>query len=207
VRIADSNRRSAPRPPSSGVRWGWLRDERGAAAAELALIAPIGFLILGLLTLGGQGFELQGKVALAAHTVTDLVAKSPYVPNLVVSGATELNQSALDTDLALSSEILYPNSATTLSAVVSELLVNSTSSEGVVVWSEAYNGGTPLAVGTLVPLGSSITGAGGSYLVYGQVWYTYKPVTITHSLGSITLSGSEMLIPRNATQITINWGQ
>lgn len=171
------------------------------------MIAPIGILMLGLLVLGGQGFELEGKVALAAHTITDLVAKTPYVPNPTVSGGEELNQSDLDTDLALSSEIVYPNPDTHLSAVVSELLINTTTATGTVVWSEAYNGATALAVGTQIPLSTAVLGAGGTYLIYGQAWYVYSPLNIAQTIGAITLTGSEMLVPRNAAQITINWGQ
>jgi hypothetical protein len=48
---------------------------------------------------------------------------------------------------------------------------------------------------------------GGSYLIYAQVQYSFTPLGITQTVGQITLSDSEMLVPRNAAQITINWGQ
>jgi len=207
MKIAEAGQEFTHRARAAGFRRRFVRDASGAAATEMAMIAPICLALLGVLTLGRQGFELQGKVALAAHTVTDLVAQTPYQKDPAVAQATELNQSDLDTDLALSSEIMYPNPSTTLTAVVSELLVNSTNSTGVVVWSEGYNGGAPLAVGTPVPLGSAIMAVGGSYLIYAQVQYSFTPLGITQTVGQITLSDSEMLVPRNAAQITINWGQ
>jgi hypothetical protein len=163
--------------------------------------------MLGLAAMAGQGFEIERRTSLAARTVTDLVSQTPYTQNAAVAGATALNQSDLDTDLALSSEIMWPNSTTGLQVVVSELLVKSANNTGVVVWSEPYNGATALAVGTVVPLTPTVVATGAAYLIYGQVQYTFQPLNIMVSSAPITFKESDILLPRNASQITINWGQ
>ncbi len=171
------------------------------------MILPPAMIMLGLAAMAGVGFDTQRKASLAARTITDLVAQAPYIQNPAVSGATELNQSELDTDLALSSEIMWPDSNTTLKAVVSELSVNSANNTGTVVWSEPYNGAVALPTGTVVTLSSSVVAAGATYLIYGQVQYTFQPLNLFQTIGSITLNESDMLVPRNAAQITINWGR
>jgi Flp pilus assembly protein TadG len=191
---------------NGGTGPSFVVDVAGVAAIEFAFLAPIVITMLAIVVLGGEGFTIQRKVALAARTVTDLVSQSPYVKNASVSGATELNQSDLDTDEALSAEILYPYDPTNLQVVVSELSVNTGNNTGTVVWSEAYNGGTALAVGTVITLNSAFSQAGATYLVYGQVSYTFTPLGLNMAVNAITLNASELLTPRNAAQVTINWG-
>jgi Flp pilus assembly protein TadG len=186
---------------------GFLTSERGTAGVELSLVLPPALILLCLVTFAGEGFELQRRSSLAARTVTDLVSQAPYVKNPNVAGATALNQSVLDTYLALSSEIMWPADTSTLRVVVSELLVKSTNNTGTVVWSEPYNGAVALHVGTIVNLSTSIVATGATYLIYGQVQYTFQPLNIYRSIGSITLNEADILVPRNAAQITINVGQ
>ena len=74
------------------------------------------------------------------------------------------------------------------------------------VWSEAYNGGTALVVGTVITLNSAFSQAGATYLIYGQISYSFMPLGLNMAVNTITLNASELLTPRNAAQITINWG-
>jgi Flp pilus assembly protein TadG len=194
------------RAPSAPLPVSFLGSERGTAGVELSLILPPALIMLGLITMAGLGFETERRVSLAARTVTDLVSQAPYVSN-PVTGATELNQSDLDTDLALASAIMWPYDTTSLQVVMSELSVNSLANTGTVVWSEPYNGATALPVGTVLNLSPSLVATGAAYLIYGQVQYTFQPLNIYMSIGTITLNESDTLVPRNAAQITINWGQ
>jgi hypothetical protein len=207
--------------PNARTRPSFIADAAAVAAVEFAFLAPVVITMLALVVLGGEGFTIQRKVALAARTVTDLVAQAPYGPNSspsnpsVCSGSGAsgsgsnvilLNKSDVDTDEALSAEILYPYDPTNLQVVVSELSVNTTANTGTVVWSEAYNGGTALACNTVINLNSAFAQAGATYLIYGQVTYTYQPLGLNMTVNAITLSGSELLSPRNAAQITMNLG-
>jgi Flp pilus assembly protein TadG len=185
----------------------FLANHRGTASIELAFILPPALITLGLAIMAGQGYEIDRRTLLAVRTVTDLVSQTPFQTNPSVAGATALNQSDLDTDLALSSEIMWPNSTTSLQVVVSELLVKPANNTGVVVWSEPYNGATALAVGSVVQLTPTVVATGAAYLLYGQVQYSFQPLSIMISSSPITFNESDILVPRNASQITINWGQ
>jgi hypothetical protein len=90
----------------------------------------------------------------------NLVSQAPYVSNPAVTGATELNQTVLDADLALSALIMWPDASSAVRVVVLELAVNSANNSGIVVWSEPYNGATALPVGTVVRLSPSYAATG-----------------------------------------------
>jgi hypothetical protein len=187
---------------------GFLTSEHGTAGVELALFLPPALILLALAVMAGEGFELQRKALLAARTITDLVSQAPYVQDPPVPGATLLNQSDLDTDLALSSEIMWPNSTSSLQVVVSELSVNAANKTGTVVWSEPYPAGaSPLPIGMVINLSPDLVSAGATYLIYGQVQYTFAPLNIYQLVGPITLNEADTLVPRNAAQIAINYGQ
>lgn len=200
-----SDRSKSRVPP--GPQSGFLGDDRGSSVVEIALILPPALLMLALAVMAGQGFEIERKASLAARTVTDLVSQAPYVSNPAVTGATELNQSALDADLALSALIMWPDASSAVRVVVSELAVNSANNTGTVVWSEPYNGATALAVGTVVSLSPSYAATGAAYLIYGQVQYTFQPLQIMQAVSAITFNEGDVLAPRNASRLTINWGE
>lgn len=124
------------RSPKPGA---FVADETGSAVVEMAFIMPVVLLMLSIAMVGGQAFSAQTKVVLAAHTVTDLVSQTPYQMSSTVTGATQLNQSDLDTDLALASEVIYPFGSANMQVVVTEVSVNTTTQIGTVVWSEGYN--------------------------------------------------------------------
>ena len=184
----------------------FLADAGGVAAVEMAFIAPIALALMSLGFAGGQSLTIYHKVVLSAHTVTDLVSRTVYIPDPNNSGCELLAQSALDTDLALSQMLLYPESTTTLKVVVSELKVNSSTNRGTVVWSEGYNGGTALTVGTNIALDPAYVATGATYLLYGQVTYSFQPLGGVLSLPYLNLTSTETLTIRNAPQITVQWG-
>jgi Flp pilus assembly protein TadG len=187
-----------------GVR-AFRRSEDGLAAVEMALLLPIAMVMLSLAVAGGQGFEIQRRVTLTASTITGLVAAAPFVRNVAVSGATILNQSDLDTDLALSAEVMYPQSTATLTGVMSELSINTSNNTGVVVWSRPYPPtGTPLAVGTVIPLTASLVQSGATYMIYGQFQDSFQPLSFMPAVSTITTTAIQILAPRNASQITLN---
>jgi hypothetical protein len=101
---------------------------------------------------------------------------------------------------------MYPQSSTNLTAVISELSVNQSNNTGVVVWSEPYNGAVALVTGTVINLDPSLVSSGAAYVIYGQVQYTYQPVSVMPSIASLTMNATQILVPRDATQITVNWG-
>jgi Flp pilus assembly protein TadG len=182
----------------------WRRDDVGAAAVELALIAPVALIMLSVGVAGGQALETYHKVVVTAHTITDLVSRTPYSPDSTTTTAEDLSAAQLQTDMAMSQMTMYPYSATPLQAVMSELFVNASTNQGTVIWSNAYNGATALKPGTQIALSPAYVASGATYLLYGQVSYTYQPFDGILSLPSMTLSATETLTIRNAPQIILN---
>jgi Flp pilus assembly protein TadG len=187
------------------LRWKqWRRDDVGVAAVELALIAPVALIMLSVGVAGGQALETYHKVVVTAHTITDLVSRTPYSPDSSTPTAEDLSAAQLQTDMAMSQMTMYPYSATPLQAVMSELYVNPTTNQGTVIWSNAYNGATAVPLGTKVTLSPAYVASGATYLLYGQVSYTYQPFGGILKLPGMTLNATEMLTIRNAPQIILN---
>jgi Flp pilus assembly protein TadG len=191
------------RPLAAAARC-FLGDASGVAAVEMAFIAPVAITLLFVGFAGGQTLNLNHKVVLAAHSTTDLVARSIYIQDSNNPKAELLAQSALDADIAFSQLIMYPDANGTLTEVMSELQVNKGNNTGVVVWSRPSPGATALPIGTVVTLDPSYSATGADYLLYGQVTYTFQPLGGLLSLPPITLSSTETLTIRNAPQIDID---
>jgi len=182
----------------------WQGDDVGVAAVELALVAPVAFILLSFGVAAGQALEIYHKVVVTAHTVTDLVSRTPYAPASGVYNAELVAASQIQTDMAMSQMTMYPYSAASIQIVVSELQVNASTNQGTVVWSQAYNGAAALSVGTNISLDPAYVASGATYLLYGQVSYAYQPFQGVLSLPSATLTATEMLTIRNAAQIVLD---
>jgi len=193
------------RPLAYAVRC-FLDNASGVAAVEMAFIAPVAITLLFVGFAGGQTLNLNHKVVLAAHSTTDLVARTIYIQDPNNPQGELLAQSALDADIAFSQLIMYPDANGTLTEVMSELQVNTANNTGVVIWSEASPGATKLPLNTVITLDPSYSAAGAGFLLYSQVTYTFQPLGGLLSLPPITLSSTETLTIRNAPQIDIQWG-
>jgi Flp pilus assembly protein TadG len=181
-------------------------NDRGVAAVEMVLIAPVALLMLSVAVAGGQSLTLYHKNVLATDSITDLVSRTPYQKDTITNanGAEILNESDLDTDLMLSQMVYYPSNASNLKIVMSELSLNTSTNQGTVVWSEGCNGATALTVGSIINLDPSYSLLGATYLLYGQISNTFQPLGVTLSVPPITLNSTDILTIRNATSITLN---
>ena len=218
----------------SGILRRWLRDDKGIAAIETALITPVAVGLLGLIAIGAQGFAIQRKVTLTATTITDLVTQQG---TQATTGTTctpgnqstqaSVNQSIVDNLLNNAANVLYPYVKPTLGSnpvtgtnmsnmtmVVSEITVNSSGTTGTVVWSEAMpSHGTKLTTGQAVTLPNSIVpdASNPTNLIMGTVTYAYTPPVIGEAakniLGStITLQDTIYLALRQWTCMKLNIG-
>jgi Flp pilus assembly protein TadG len=177
-----------------------LRDRRGVAAIEFAMIVPIMLMLFFGTVEFSSGVAVDRKVTLIARTLSDVTSQSTSVA---------------DTDLAnfftSACAIMYPYAGpppcTTANnptkAVISELYVDPSTLKARVQWSKAYQGGVALTVGTTV---SAVPGAlliSGTYLIYSQVSYNYVPaVNYLNMMGTgttgITLSDVSYTRPRQS---------
>ncbi|HEY1943241.1 MAG TPA: hypothetical protein VGH40_14090 [Roseiarcus sp.] len=194
--------RTEPRFPAALERAQALfEDEQATAAVETALILPIALTVLALLVYGAEGFAIDRKVTLTARTVTDLITQA--TPTLYSGGSSVVAAAAIDSNLQVASAVLTPYTAANMTMVVSEVLVAANGATATVQWSEPYNGASARPANQVLTLPPSLgTGQGGSYFILGEVSYTYAPLQLWTPLGTIVLSGSIYLTPRQSTSIT-----
>jgi Flp pilus assembly protein TadG len=182
----------------------FAQAESGVAAVEMALVMPVALALLSLIVASGQSLNYWRRTVAAAHTVTDLVSRTPdTTADPVIVNAEDLTQSALINDLALAQLVMYPGSTTSLQIVLTEIQVNTANNTGTVVWSQGYNGATPASCATVLTLNSNISAAGATYMLVGAVSYSFQPLGVTSNLPVMTFSASDMLTIRYAPQIVI----
>jgi Flp pilus assembly protein TadG len=164
-------------------------DRRGVAAVEFAIVLPFMLaLYIGGIELG-DALSIDVKVTDATHTVADLATQ-----NTSINNATMLNI------LGASSKIIAPYPASNLIVTVSEVSTNA-SGAATVTWSDSLNG-TARTVGQPMTLPSSLAGQANISLILGEVSYAYTP-NLGHAItGTVNLSDSYYLFPRNSTAIT-----
>jgi Flp pilus assembly protein TadG len=166
------------------------RNTRGAVAVEFALAAPL------LLTLFIVGYAMSDiiacnrKVATAARSVADLASRFSAV-----------NEADVSTILAASSQVLSPYKSSSALVRVSEIKV-MTATSAQVIWSRAQ-GGSALVAGASVTLPSGMA-ATGSYLILGEVSYSYTPILAYGMSRAMTLTDQSVMSPRLSDQVPIS---
>jgi Flp pilus assembly protein TadG len=168
-----------------------IADDRGGAAVEFGLIAPV------LVLLYAVGFEIC-QAATVNRKLTDTTVE---LANLT-SQYTSVSKSDIATVMNASSETMTPFSNGALSLSVSEITIDGTG-KAKVTWSEAYlNGvafqGNPLATPPTAP--PSFATANSSYIVV-QSTYAYSPVIAGSFMPSMTLADQSFMLPRDAGSI------
>ncbi len=204
----------------------WLRDERGVAAVEAALIAPVAVALLGLIAIWAQAIAIQRKVTLTAHTITDLVSQqgTPIAGACTASNSSQeasVNQSTVDYILNNAANVLYPyvkpdsgtnpvtgTNMSDMTMVVSEIKVDLSGTTATVQWSEPMpSHGTALATTAhAVTLPSSGVGSAATNVIMGTVTYSYTPPVIGEAVGTITLQDTIYLAIRQWSCMALNVG-
>jgi Flp pilus assembly protein TadG len=162
------------------------QDDKGLAAVEFALIAPVMIMMFFGATELSSGVDCSSRVSRSASTVADLVAQSTTV-------------SSTDTGNAFSAAnaILYPYPSANAKIVVTSLVADSTG-KVTVDWSDAQNTTKRTAVPASIPAG--ILPAGSS-VIYTEVSYAFSP-GVSYFLGSVNLTGSFYSKPRRSVKVT-----
>ena len=147
-------------------------DQRGVAALEFALIAPL-LLSMYFLTMEvGQGIEANKKVGRAASMVADLVTQQQ-----------DTTKADLDAILNIGSAILQPYNRSKPTITITAIEVNNAGTP-IVKWSRrlsngAFSTGPAKDTSTTLPAALSVAG---SFLVRVEGSLTYYPV-ITWAAG------------------------
>lgn len=166
------------------------RASGGAVAVEFALFAPL------LLTLFIVGYAMSDiiacnrKVATTARSVADLASRFSSV-----------SEADVTTILGASSQVLSPYQSSNALVRVSEIKV-LTATNAQVIWSRAQ-GGSALVTGASVTLPSGMA-ATGSYLILGEVSYSYTPLLAYGMSRAMTLTDQTVMSPRLSDQVPIS---
>jgi Flp pilus assembly protein TadG len=165
----------------------FIGECRGISSVEFALLLPVMMtLYLGCVE-ASQGIAIHRKVTLTARALADL--SSQY---------TDITDAEMSNILNAGSAIIAPYAAANLQEVVSELAINA-QGQATVVWSNTLNG-IALTAGQVVTIPSSLA-VPNSYLVLGQVSYSYDPTYGYVMTGTLTLSDQMYMRPRQSTSI------
>jgi Flp pilus assembly protein TadG len=162
------------------------RDQRGAAAVEFALIAPVMvFIYFGLVEVC-EAVLAERKANHVASEIGDLAAQ-----------ATTLSASDVTDIFSLGGSVLAPFTATNLQMRISSLSPNS-SNQLAVVWS-CGSGMSKLAVGTTKTIPISVSS--GDSIILSEVTYTFNSPLRYALPNGLTYNETFYLRPRQVQQI------
>jgi Flp pilus assembly protein TadG len=180
-----------------------LRDRRGVAATEFAVIVPIMLVMFFGTVEFSSGVAVDRKVTLVARTLSDLTSQS----------ASAVNDAYLQNVFTASIAILTPYLPTPTRATLSEIYVDS-NKIATIKWSKAA---TIASGATQATLTASSRNAGDiitlppallvkqTYLIFSEVSYLYTPtVGYVMAKAGVTLSDFTYTRPRQVTCVVYN---
>ena len=176
------------------------RDTSGVAFVEMALLAPVLFLMYCGAYVVSDMVTCGRKVSLTARTITDLTSQYGSV--------STANLTAV---LSNSAYVLAPYDLTKAQLRISEVQVTD-ASHAKVVWSQAQNA-TALQVNAVVTLPtnmapslmvpSNANNQTGGYFIMGEISYPYSPAFGGGWLPTPNLYNRYFMLPRLSTYIPL----
>lgn len=173
----------------------WKNDQRGMAAIEFAMIAPIMLaLFIGSVELS-QAITVDRRVTQIASSMADLVAREK-----------DISDAQLTNVMDIAKVLMRPYDSSLLR--VSLIHVCSpvgTPANTKVCWSKSFQGGQTYAQGQAYTLPSAgLVDAGGAVMV-AEVKYLYTPLIFSYYMpGLTTLQDKFYLKPRASSHIKYN---
>ncbi|MBS0332352.1 MAG: pilus assembly protein [Proteobacteria bacterium] len=170
-------------------RRSFLRDTRGLAAVEFALLAPIMVLLYFGLAEFTMALMAQRRVAHVASVVADLVSQTPQIKN---SQVTDI--------FTVGGSILSPFPSTPLKLRITSVVADSKAVPKV-SWSKGQ-GMSALAANTVVTVPNNLLAAGDS-VVMADVEYDYtSPLQIVLP-NALAFTSTFYLKPRASPSVTL----
>ena len=162
-----------------------LKDCRGIAATEFAIIVPIMLVLFFGTVEFSSAVAVDRKVTLMARTLSDLTSQS-----------TTVADSDMTNFFAASLAILTPYSSTPTKGTITELYVDPATLQARVQWSK---GASPRAVSSTVAIPTALA-VPGTYLIFSEVSYLYTPtIGYVMAKAGINLSDVSYTRPRQST--------
>jgi Flp pilus assembly protein TadG len=188
----------------------FLRDRRGIAATEFAMIAPFMLVAFFGTVEFCSAVAIDRKVTVIARTLSDLT--SQQLPASVTVDWSSIADSDLQNIFTASISIMASYDATPTQATITEFYVGTTGKTATVQWSRSavIAGGASQATLTtstftkgndIAPLVAKEIMIPNTYVIFSQVSYNYVP-TIGYVLKSgVTMKDVSYTRPRQATCI------
>jgi Flp pilus assembly protein TadG len=176
-----------------------VRDRRGNAATEFAMIVPLMLVLFFGTVEFSSGFAVKRKVSMLTGTLGDLVSRYKSVNDTDI---TNFNK--------IADAMLTPYSATPLNATISELYIDPATGTARVQWSRgdsALGVGTPVPVPAVLIARDAITNAilPNQYLIFAEASYIYVPVIgYVMAKAGVTLSEKSYMKPRLSDCVLLN---
>ena len=165
------------------IAYEFLADRTGLAATEFAVIVPLMLAMFFGTVEFSSAVAIDRKVTLMARTLSDITSQS-----------TSVADSDMTNFFAASTGILTPYDTAPVSSTITELYVDSTQTAHV-QWSK---GSAPRTQKSVVTIPTTLA-IGGTYLIFSEVSYSYKPSVGYMLKSSITLSDVAYTRPRQST--------
>lgn len=169
------------------IRVSLAKNDRGVALVEFACVLPV----LLLLYLGGaqltDALACNRKVTIASRAVADLTTQNASVTD-----------AQIQTILNAASKVIAPFTLSSATVQVSELYTDKNGSTRV-VWSK-NNKGSGYAANASYALPTNIK-VNDSYVVVGQVVYSYQPAVPFKIIGPLTLADTIYMNPRVSNSV------
>jgi Flp pilus assembly protein TadG len=165
-------------------------DQRGIAAVEFALLAPVMVLLYCGVAELTMAMMAERRAAHTASVIADLVAQTPQITN-----------SQLTDVLNVGGPILSPFPASVLKLRVTSVIADASASPKV-SWSQGSGLGA-LAVNSTAPgIPAGLLAAGDS-VIKADVQYTFTSPLRIVMRNPVTFTDTYLLKPRNSTSVSL----
>ncbi len=140
----------------------FVRDTRGLAAVEFAMIVPMMLVIFFGTVQVSTGFAVNRKVTMVTRTLSDLISQASQITDVDISNA-----------FVMGGAVMTPYPPAPIEAVISQIYVDA-NKIAKVKWSKASNATVHACNEVItIPTGLQVPN---TYLIMSEVTYNFKPV-------------------------------